>query len=85
MSEERKGMKKFGQSAVNLDRLLAVSYHEAGGPVLPYGELAFDTGKTVGIPGKDAQELLNYFSVCVGSAGTDSPTGTIASTSLSET
>jgi hypothetical protein len=85
MSDESNRLTRFGQSAVNLDRLLVVSVYEEldGIEGTSYAELTFETGANVRVPNADGKLILDHLErTSIGgiASGTE-PTGTQANTS----
>jgi hypothetical protein len=82
---EKDGLRRFGHSIVNLNRLLVVNLREAQGCFSPMATLTFDTGQDVHIPYADGLTLLNYFALNGGGLGGTVPDGTQAQTESSAT
>lgn len=59
MSTER--LEKFGQSLVNVNRLLSVKYSAPTGNAQGHGVLVYDNGQEVVIPAADCQLLMQQY------------------------
>ena len=54
-------IERFGQTLINVPKLLSVTYHAGGNNMTAYAVATFETGQTVNLPATDARKLIEAY------------------------